>query len=193
MRSSRNVAVEADLRGRIVIGHLPDPFARIPLAEYSEKATNLESFLRRSSGIPLAYIHVSTPLDCDFRWNDSHPKCYAWTLFKCINPKRSDPSEKIDVRKMVSGLGAYGLTFKSFQPDHPFDIDKAVEFLATSPKWLTVLRLGRSHLCEREAEYARVAEEWAETQVVLLTDFDGLVPRLSGTQFTLNQRLSQER
>ena len=184
-RSNHTVAVEADLRGRVVIGGIPDPFTHVPLtASTGASSAGIEALLRRSTELPVAYIHVTTPLDCDFRSNDSHPTCNAWTLFKCTG---SDvvASEQPDAATMLAGVGSFGVTYTGFHPDSPNDIDRAVQFLKASPRWLHVTRINRFFDRRQEDPFTALASAWSNVEIQLLTDFDGLVPRLSEAVFNL--------
>ena len=140
-RLTPNSSVEADLRGRIVLGEMPSSFQETPTSLDQESLPRgFQRSLRTPLGIPMAYVHVINPIDCDFRINDSHPKCNAWTLFRCSEMNKTVEDAFPDVRKMLSGIGAFGITYCEFQPDNIKDIENAIRFLQDSPRWLQLTR-----------------------------------------------------
>ena len=194
-RHTANSTVEADLRGRVVLGEMPGFFRETPSALDQETISEgFQRLLRTPLGIPMAYVHVVSPIDCDFRTNDTHPKCNAWTLFRCSNSKESIKSASPDAKRMLSGLGAFGITFCAFQPDNSKDTKKAITFLQDSPRWL---RLTRDQSWNNwvkwgdtpsDKAFRKLAKAWSKLDVRLITDFDGLVPRLTNSVFNLATR-----
>ena len=117
--------------------------------------------------------------------HNTHPKCNAWTLFKCDGLDAGD-DEKLDFGKMLAGIGRFGITYTGFQPDSQSDVERAVDFLKSSPRWLHLMRLSRfSFSRSGEEPFAAVADAWKRADIQLLTDFDGLVPRLRQAAFNL--------
>jgi hypothetical protein len=188
-RSSRTVAVEADLRGHVVLGSIPDEFTHTPRGNAPQAFTIPEALLRHPTDLPLAYVHVTSPLDCDFRSNDTHPKSHAWTLFRCRNQADASKGEEPTINHLLSGIGAYGLTFTPFQPDVPADVERAVAFLKGSPALLHMIRAGATELVERY--HCSLSDTLGRLEIELLTDFDGLVPRLGRATFQLGEKSRQ--
>ena len=79
-RANRSVAVEADLRGRVVIGGIPDPFTHVPIAASADiSSIGVDALLRRCTDLPVAYVHVITPLDCEL------PRAQHSSKMQCLD------------------------------------------------------------------------------------------------------------
>ena len=185
-RLSRSVAVEADLRGRLVLGSIPDEFAHTPRASTAQSYVPPDDLLRRPTDLPLAYVHVTTPLDCHFRSSSAHPKCHAWTLFRCRGSADDSSNVEPSVETLLSGVGGYGLTFTQFQPDVPADVERAIAFLRASPALLHMIGAGSARWFERYSN--SFVKKAKKLRIELLTDFDGLVPRLRDARFRPAER-----
>jgi hypothetical protein len=175
----QNNSVEADLRGWVVKSELPfDPTFGTAVVKPDEQiGAQLAEILKFSD----TYIYVNSPQDCEFRTGRSHPFCNAWSMFRCTVPATNP---RFDVRDMITGLGAFGLTYCQFDPSKADSFEEAVRFLAESPRWLKVDRDLRELAPAADKEWSslnfkRLADAWGEVKVDLLTDFDGVRKPLS--------------
>jgi hypothetical protein len=172
----QNNAVEADLRGWVLQNRLSFDLTLLT-GNASEQESRLRA-LEKVPGIQHTYLYVNSPQDCEFRTGGSHPGCNAWTLFRCKQPQH-EPGN-VDVRDMLRGVGAYGLTYCEFDPASPKSRQDATEFLIQSPRWLELLskRDPRS-LAPKGEEWSKqrfehLWREWSSLEIDPLTDFDGV-------------------
>jgi hypothetical protein len=137
LKHNENGAPEATIEGILVKDY------DLPLKEIITSAIgatidkNLESILTKSPGLPKCFVYISSPLLCNFKDNDSHPECTAWTCF--------------ETRKSSYDF-EYLYTYSHFNPTEKGSIDEAISFIQN------------------------YVQEYNGKKII--TDFDGMIPRL---------------
>jgi hypothetical protein len=91
----------------------------VPKAIGSSLSPETESTLRYRPNLPKCFVHLVSPLSLIFRYNDSHPRATAWTIFN--TPDSMDHNGY--------GREEFRYTYASFNPSEKGSITEAVKFL----------------------------------------------------------------
>jgi hypothetical protein len=122
----------------------------LPAAIGAKLPDGLDSILRFRPFLPKCFVYVSSPLNVQFRYNDSHPTCTAWTVFERRHDQRLrytytkfDPSEADSTRDAVEFINQYVRRFDGKRI--------LVDFDGREPKLEAAVRLKTDPLRSRKS------------------------------------------
>lgn len=101
----------------------------LPINEIISKAIGAQldsrsiDILTKQTFLPKCFVYVPSSLGVDFKYNNSHPQCTGWTMYKkqIHESQEKNYGQKSDLE--------YGITYNCFYPTKPETIHEAVEFM----------------------------------------------------------------
>lgn len=79
--------------------------------------------LTKQPNLPKCFVYVPSTLGVDFKFNNSHPECTGWTMYK----RRTDHDHDKNYNQKTNF--EFGVTYNCFDPTKPDSLVEAVDFM----------------------------------------------------------------
>jgi len=129
-KSVNNGAVEIGKLEGILVLDVDLPLTQVITnaigAEIDRKSIDI---LTKRPFLPKCFVYIPSVLGVDFKYNNSHPECTGWTMYKKKTPydNQKNYNQKLDFE--------YGFTYNCFDPTKPESLVEAVEFMKDYAKY----------------------------------------------------------